>query len=153
MSIPDLKKTVFFELLSLAGRVFIAVRYSENIDLGKKTFTEEEKRSGITLVFTDRMPIQWDDEGINTVLSFGSQTYRCFIPDETIFAIYSPDLRVQLTTAADEALDHPEPKSECTASCRKKSGQQKESGKLISVDFTNRVRRMSEKQNTDTKDT
>mgnify|MGYP001457267374 CR=1 FL=1 len=141
MSLSVLKKNVFFELLNLAGRVFLVVRHSEAIDLGRKTFTEEEKKNGMTLVFTERMSIHWDAAGISTTLTFGSQPYRCFIPSADILAIYSPDLQVQLTTAGDEQAENSADSACCGASCQKQPPPRKKHGKVIAVDFAKRLRR------------
>lgn len=141
MSLSALKKNVFFELLNLAGRVFIVVRHSEAIDLGRKVFTEDEKKNGMTLVFTERMAIQWDAAGISTTLTFGSQPHRCFIPSADILAIYSPDLQVQLTTAGDEPAENNADSAACGASCLKHQPPRKKRGKVIAVDFAKRLRR------------
>jgi len=141
MSLSALKKNVFFELLSLAGRVFIVVRHSEAIDLGRKVFTEDEKKNGMTLVFTERMAIQWDAAGISATLTFGSQRHRCFIPSADILAIYSPDLQVQLTMAGGEPTENTADSAGCGASCLKNQPPRKKHGKVIAVDFARRLRR------------
>ncbi len=95
----NLKKHVFFELLNLAGRVFILVRYSDNVVLGKRGFTAEERENGIVLVFNPKMNFAWDEYGITVTLVFGTSPQRCFIPLEDITAIYSPELNTQFITA------------------------------------------------------
>lgn len=136
----DLKKNVFFELLNLSGRVYIVVRYSPDVDLGKKVFTEDEKLNGLTLVFTTRMPVQWNAAGIATTLSFGAQAYRCFIPSQDILAIYSPDLHVQLTCAPEDTATVTEKPSR-GQTAPKQSPMRKKQGKVIEVDFAKRLRR------------
>jgi hypothetical protein len=51
----ELKKTVFYELLNLAGRVLIVVRYSESVSVGNRGLLPEEKENGLVLVLTCRM--------------------------------------------------------------------------------------------------
>jgi hypothetical protein len=104
----ELKKKVFYGMLDLAGRVFIVARYSENVSIGNRGFTEEEKKNGIVLVFNTSMTFTWDDFGISTTLVFGTSPHKCFIPVDDIVAIYSPELNSQLITAEPpraEALD------------------------------------------------
>jgi hypothetical protein len=150
MKLNDLKKNVFFELLNLVGRVYMVVRYSPDVDLGRKVFTEDEKANGLTLVFTTRMNIQWDAVGLSTTLSFGAQAYRCFIPSKDILAIYSPELQVQFTTAPQELITgtDPEPKkAPCAHPCPEKLPIRKAApkrGALIEVDFATRLRKKKE---------
>lgn len=152
MALNNLKRNVFYELLELVGRVFVVLRYSPEVSLGKRHFTEEEKHSGLTLVFTNRMPLQWDDHGITTTLTFGAQAQKCFIPSASIVAVYSPELQVQLTAsspedAEDEKLASPAPKGidparlrrgPRRATIREKGGQH---GRLIEVDFAKRLKK------------
>jgi hypothetical protein len=100
--INNIKKHVFFELLSGAGRVMILVRYSPDVVIGKRGFTDEEKKTGLTLAFNERMKFFWDDYGITASLAFGESSQKCFIPAGSIAAVYSPEMRAQLFTAAAE---------------------------------------------------
>jgi hypothetical protein len=94
-SLTDLKKHVFFELLDLAGRVFVLVAYSENVIIGERGFLPEEKEKGLVLVFNARMKFEWDRQGISATLGFGTRTEKCFIPPESIISVFSPDLNAQ----------------------------------------------------------
>ena len=119
-------------MLDLAGRVFIVARYSENVVIGNRGFTEEEKNNGIVLVFNSAMNFSWDDFGIASTLVFGTSPQKCFIPIEDIIAIYSPELNSQFITALpprSESTEKPEeegvpPREDETAS------------KVVKVDFT-----------------
>jgi hypothetical protein len=91
----SLKKYVFYELLHIAGRVFILVRYSEHVILGKRSLTSEERENGIVLVFKDGMNFQWDEYGITATLVFGNTPQKCFIPADDIAAVYSSELNAQ----------------------------------------------------------
>ncbi|MDA8083552.1 MAG: hypothetical protein M0024_07850 [Nitrospiraceae bacterium] len=106
----DLKKQIFFELLDLAGRVFIVVTYSDNVVIGNRGFLPEEKERGLVLVFNRMMQFAWDDTGIHATLGFGPKVEKCFIPPDEIKAIFSPELEAQFATSS-EKKDHPEPSS------------------------------------------
>ncbi|MCL4536359.1 MAG: hypothetical protein M1610_02040 [Nitrospirae bacterium] len=98
-NLNNLKKYVFFEFLNLAGRAFVVVRYSDNVILGNRGFTAEEKENGIILVFNSRMNFLWDDYGITATLVFGTSPQKCFIPVDDIAAVYSPELNAQFVTS------------------------------------------------------
>lgn len=105
-NLTDLKKHVFFELLDMAGRVFIHVRYSDDVLIGERGFLAEEKEKGLVLVFNARMKFEWNEQGISATLGFGPKTEKCFIPPENIISVFSPDLTAQFSVspaAAQEA--------------------------------------------------
>lgn len=91
----SLKRHVFYELMNIAGRVFILVRSSEDVLLGKRLLTQEEKENGIVLVFNPGMKFEWDDYGITATLVFGSLPQKCVIPADRIEAVYSPEANAQ----------------------------------------------------------
>ncbi|MBI5213590.1 MAG: hypothetical protein HY957_09540 [Nitrospirae bacterium] len=99
----NLKKHIFFELLNLAGRAFVLVRYSDDVILGNRGFTAEEKENGIILVFNPRMNFLWDDYGITATLVFGTSPQKCFVPADAITAVYSPELNTQFTVSPQPA--------------------------------------------------
>lgn len=121
----DLKKDVFFRLMDKAGRVFILVRYSENVRMGQRGFLVEEKEDGIVIVFNQRMNFIWDDSGIHTTLIFGASPEKCFIPEEDIVEIYSPELGVRFMVSAE------------TGDRKKHDGAEavRSEGNIIKVDF------------------
>jgi len=92
----ELKKQTFFELINLAGRVFIIVDYDENVVIGKRGFLPEEKERGLILVFNQKMNFQWNDDALTATLVFGNTPEKCYIPINYIAGVFSPDLRVQL---------------------------------------------------------
>ena len=98
-NLADLKKYVFFELLHLSGRVFIHVRYSEDVMIGERGFLTEEKEEGLVLVFNARMKFDWNAQGISATLGFGPKTEKCFIPSESIISVFSPDLSAQFSVS------------------------------------------------------
>ncbi|MGC8937897.1 MAG: hypothetical protein ACP5KH_02755, partial [Thermodesulfovibrio sp.] len=64
----ELKKQTFFDLLELAGRVFIIVDYDESVVIGKRGFLPEEKERGLVLVFNSRMKFSWENDAITATL-------------------------------------------------------------------------------------
>ena len=96
----ELKKTIFHQMLEMAGRVFIVSRYSENVVIGKRGFTGDEKTNGVVLVFNKSMNFVWDEWGISSTLVFGTSPQKCFIPSDDIVAIYSPELNSQFVAGA-----------------------------------------------------
>ena len=98
-----LKKHIFFELLGIAGRVFILVGYSDDVLIGERGFLPEEKEKGLILVFNPKMNFEWNDQGISATLGFGPKTEKCFIPPENIISVFSPDLNAQFSVSPDAA--------------------------------------------------
>jgi hypothetical protein len=97
--LTDLKKHVFFELLDLAGRVFVLVRYSDDVLIGERGFLPEEKEKGLILVFNRKMNFEWNEHGITATLGFGTKTEKCFIPPDSIMSVFSPDLNAQFSVS------------------------------------------------------
>ena len=92
----ELKKEVFYRLLSIAGRVFIFVGYSEDVSIGRRGFLPEEKERGLVLVFNERMNFNWLEDSISAKLVFGTMAESCHIPLKNIISIYSPEIGAQL---------------------------------------------------------
>jgi len=121
LQLNELKKHTFYELLNLAGRAYILVKYSENVKVGSRGFLPEEKEKGLVLVLNSKMNFVWDDYGITTKLAFGNSIQKCFIPIDDIIAIYSLELNSQLVIG-------PQPISEANVPEKKKkdfNGQEK----------------------------
>jgi hypothetical protein len=128
--LTELKKEVFFALLELAGRVFVLVRHSDNVVIGKRGFLPGEKENGLVLVFNKKMHFQWDEQGIAAKLVFGQTSEQCFIPNEDILSIFSPELLAQFTVSPDEKkIPGPAP-SQTTEPLKKPARQ-----KVVKVDF------------------
>ena len=92
-NLTALKKHIFFELLDMAGRVFIHVRYSDDVLIGERGFLAEEKEKGLILVFNASMKFEWNEQGISATLGFGTKTENCLIPAESIISVFSPPQR------------------------------------------------------------
>jgi hypothetical protein len=133
--IADLKREVFFRLMELAGRVFVVVRHSDSVSIGRRGFTEEERKNGLVLVFNRGMNFTWDSTGIHATLLFSSTPEKCYIPPEDIVAVYSPELRVQFSAEPVKAGEiHSEaPLEEASA---REEGESGDSDNIIKVDFT-----------------
>ena len=99
--LSELKKHIFYEMLDLAGRVFILARYSADVIIGNRGFLPEEKEKGIVLVFNNRMNFEWEDSGISARLVFGSVTHECFVPYDAIMSVFSPELSAQFSVSSD----------------------------------------------------
>ena len=130
LNLTDLKKHVFFELLDMAGRVFIHVRYSDDVLIGDRGFLAEEKEKGLVLVFNAGMKFEWNEQGISATLGFGSKTEKCFIPPESIISVFSPDLNAQFSVSPAAAQEAGQSKQ----AVRKVHSISKQ--KVIKVDFS-----------------
>lgn len=100
-----LREHTFFEILDMAGRVFIVVDYDESVIIGKRGFLPEEKERGLVLVFNKKMKFNWDEQAITATLVFGNTPEKCYIPIELIAAVFSPDLRIQLVLPVLKKID------------------------------------------------
>lgn len=133
--IADLKKEVFLRLMELAGRVFVVVRHSDGVSIGRRGFTEEERKNGLVLVFNRGMNFTWDSTGIHATLVFSSTAEKCYIPPEDIVAVYSPELRVQFSAEpVKEGEIHSTAPPE--GAWAQEEGESGDSDNIIKVDFT-----------------
>ncbi len=98
----NLKKHIFYEILDMAERVMVLVRYSPEVIIGNRGFVGEEKDTGIILVFNPGMKFNWDESGISAALVFGATPQKCFIPAGSVAAVYSPELNVQFVAGGSE---------------------------------------------------
>jgi hypothetical protein len=129
-NLQELKKQVFFEMLELAGRVFVLVRHSDNVVIGKRGFSAEEKEKGLVLVFNKEMNFQWEQSGISAKLVFGATPERCFIPHDDILSVFSPELLANFTVSPDERHG-----SEATSSADEQCKKKPFAEKVVRVDF------------------
>ena len=133
-TMDELKRTVFYGMLELADRVFIVVQHSENVVIGTRGFTDDEKKKGIVLVFNNRMQFSWDDSGISTTLVFGTTPQKCFIPIEDIMVIYSPELNAQFMAGPLQQSKGEDSKKEKMGKAQM-AGKASEGSKVVKVDF------------------
>ncbi|MCE5312688.1 MAG: hypothetical protein LLF86_05995 [Nitrospiraceae bacterium] len=135
--INSLKKHNFYQMLDMAGRVFIMVRHSPAVIIGKRGFTEQEKERGLVLVFNPAMKFVWDDLGIEATLAFGSSAQKCSIPADDIIAVYSPDMNMQFIApgiAPEPAADSAERKTASLTPADTKA-------KVVKVDFAKKEKK------------
>ncbi len=138
-SLNSLKKHVFYELLGIGGRVFILVRHSDNVILGNRGLTADERENGIILVFNQGMNFQWDDYGITATLVFGSSPQKCFVPVDDIAAVYSSELNTQFIVMPMSGGNQ----NFKTESTLPAEGSSVVAGNVIKVDFTKRQKKDS----------
>ncbi|HET6516232.1 MAG TPA: ClpXP protease specificity-enhancing factor SspB [Thermodesulfovibrionales bacterium] len=131
----ELKKTVFYGMLDLIGRVFIVVRYSDRVVIGARGFTEDEMKNGIVLVFNTKMRFSWDDSGISTSLVFGTAPHKCYIPADDIVLIYSPELNAQFMIAPQPAAETADRNMQACDRESAKTRHCSDHSKVVKVDF------------------
>lgn len=93
-------QNLFYDLMNDYGQVYIVVKYSENSTIGKRGFTEEEKKKGLVLIFNQRnyKDLQWAEDGsIIAKLGFGgnNRPEKCFLHCDDIVSVFSPDARIK----------------------------------------------------------
>ncbi|HMK49012.1 MAG TPA: hypothetical protein VK435_03075 [Thermodesulfovibrionales bacterium] len=93
-------QNLFYDLLNDYGRVYVMVRYSDKTIIGKRGFTDEERKNGLVLIFNSSnfKDLEWDEDGgITALLGFGAanRPERCFLYHEDIVSVFSPDARVK----------------------------------------------------------
>jgi len=128
-NLAELKKQVFYDMLNIAGRVYIAIRCGDDVVIGRRGFLPEEKEKGLVLVFNKKMNFSWDDDGISVTLVFGTSPEKCFIPKKSITAIFSPELNATFSVIVKE-VDQTAVSGTRLAAKTKPQGK-----KVIKVDF------------------
>jgi len=93
-------RSLFNDLLNDHGNVYIVVRHSDKTVIGKRGFTEEEKKRGIVLIFNQKnhKNLQWTEEGgIIAALGFGAgnRPEKCFLHCDDIVSVFSPFAKVR----------------------------------------------------------
>ena len=71
---------LFYDIWNDFGTVYLLIVYSDRTVVGKRGFTEEEKKKGLILVFNNKTSerIEWDAEGnVHCILAFGDVRGRC----------------------------------------------------------------------------
>jgi len=132
----NIKMKVFFDLLNLVGRVYVIVRYSPDVALGNREFSEQEMENGLILVFNAKTNFTWKDGAIEAKLVFGAGPQKCYIPAEHIVAVYSPELNTQFVVTYRAAGEGAPPIAATAAEVRKDAAEVKpESDNILRVDF------------------
>jgi len=129
-NVTDLKRDVFFRLLEMVGRVFIIVRHSDSVEVGRRGFLDKERENGLVLVFNKKMKFLWDDDGIHATLVFGTSAEKCFIPPKDIISVYSPELKVHLVVTPEDKMAESGKQGDSEPDAEQESEK-----KVIRVDF------------------
>ncbi len=90
---------LFYDIWNDFGSVYLLVKQSANTTIGRRGFTDEEKKQGLVLVFNDKTStvLNWDAEGnIACVLAFGARKEDVFIHHDDLLGVFSPEAGVQL---------------------------------------------------------
>ena len=93
-------QNLFYDLINDYGQVYIVIKYSPNSAIGKRGFTEEEKKKGLVLVFNQKnyRNLEWDGDGnIITTLGFGAgnRPEKCFLYCDDIVSVFSSGAKVR----------------------------------------------------------
>ncbi|MBF0457564.1 MAG: hypothetical protein HQK99_06680 [Nitrospirae bacterium] len=146
----ELKKKIFYDLLNLMGRVFVIVRYSEDVQIGTRGFLQPEKENGLVLVFNARMNFIWNEDGIIEVkLVFGTKPEDCIIPVSHIIAVYSPELQTQFVTTYMTEVQNASAPSTIAAPVPEEPEEKEDDGsaaaepdnKVLKVDFSKKKKK------------
>jgi hypothetical protein len=89
---------LFYELWNDFGGVYLIVNHSDRTRIGRRGFTEEEKKNGLVLVFNDKTNtrLDWDDEGnLSCLLAFGTRKEDVYIHHDDLLGLFSPEAGVQ----------------------------------------------------------
>jgi hypothetical protein len=89
---------LFYDIWNDFGSVYLIVKYSSATSIGKRGFTEDEKKNGLLLVFNNKTSatLDWDAEGnLTSVLAFGTRKEEVFLHHDDLLGVYSPEARVQ----------------------------------------------------------
>ncbi len=89
---------LFYDLWDDFGAVYLLVKYSSKSTIGRRGFTDEEKKRGLVLLFNNKTNtmLDWDDEGnLTCVLAFGAQKEDVFIHYDDLLGVFSQEAGVQ----------------------------------------------------------
>jgi hypothetical protein len=89
---------LFYDLWNDFGSVYLVVGHSDRTRIGRRGFTDEEKKHGLVLAFNNRTneKMEWDDEGnVSCVLAFGARREDVFIHHDDLRGVFSPEAGVQ----------------------------------------------------------
>ncbi len=106
---------LFYDLWNDFGSVYLLVKYSDRTTVGKRGFTDEEKKKGLVLVFNNKTntKLDWDPEGnVSCVLAFGSRRENVSIHHDDLLGVFSPDAGVQFVRTDGETETMPPPAPE-----------------------------------------
>ncbi len=105
---------LFYDIWNDFGSVYLLVRYSGRTIIGRRGFTDEEKKKGLVLVFNNKTnnKLEWDDEGnMSCILAFGGSKEDVSIHHDDLLGVFSPDAGIQFLRT-DAGNEQPVPESE-----------------------------------------
>lgn len=110
-ALNKIKEKMLYGVLDAVGRVMVVVRFSEDVLIGNRGFTKDEKEKGLLLVLNKLQNWVWKD-GIEGNFTFGELgVMKCFIPADSIVSIISQELGIQLITFIQEEKEEELPKN------------------------------------------
>jgi hypothetical protein len=89
---------LIYDIWNDFGSVHLLVKYSGKTSIGKRGFTEEEKKRGLVLVFNNKTSntLDWDAEGnLTCVLAFGTRKEDVSIHHDDLLGVFSQEAGVQ----------------------------------------------------------
>jgi len=89
---------LFYDIWNDFGSVYLIVKYSGRTSIGRRGFTEEEKKQGLILVFNNKTnnTLDWDEEGnLTCVLAFGARKEDIYIYHDDLLGLFSPEAGLQ----------------------------------------------------------
>jgi YD repeat-containing protein len=89
---------LFYDIWNDFGSVYLIVKHSNETSVGKRGFTEEEKKKGLILVFNNKTntTLDWDAEGnLTCILAFGARKENLFLHHDDLLGVFSPEAKVQ----------------------------------------------------------
>lgn len=89
---------LFYDIWNDFGSVYLLVKHSSRTSIGKRGFTEDEKKQGLVLVFNNKTnaKLDWDAEGnITCVLAFGPRKEDVYVHHDDLLGVLSREAGVQ----------------------------------------------------------
>lgn len=139
---------LFYDLLNDYGKVYLVVKHSERSIIGKRGFTEDEKKNGLVLVFTrnNYRNLHWSEDGcLHAQLGFGAvnRPEPCVLHADDIVAVFSPDARVKYERWDMWAGETPAARPDTTQSngVTNMGGEIRGDEKIVSIDVFRKKKR------------
>jgi hypothetical protein len=101
---------LFYDIWNDFGSVYLLVKYSSRTNIGKRGFTEDERKQGLVLIFNNKTNarLDWDAEGnLTCVLAFGARKEDVYIHHDDLLGVFSQEAGVQFLrgdTGSDPAV-------------------------------------------------
>jgi len=106
---------LFYDIWNDFGSVHLLVKYSSRTSIGKRGFTEEERKRGLILVFNNKTTntLDWDAEGnLNCVLAFGTRKEDVYIHHDDLLGVLSREAGVQFLRSDTSSVPAESPESD-----------------------------------------